>query len=123
MMNGNISGAANNIIVNYDFSNGLHSWHTNCSKCDGYAVSKPGGNYAVVTNRKEFWQGLEQDITARISAGSTYKVSAFVGVSGTADAEATLKIKNQASDTTYLCIGMYTVFFFFFIHWNENIAV
>lgn len=108
-----------NIIVNHDFSNGLHSWHANC--CNGFVVSaecgdrgKPsssrsGGNYAVVTNRTKCWQGLEQDITSRVLPGSTYSVSACVGVSGplsgSTDVLATLKLENHGSATSYMLIG------------------
>ncbi|XVE95092.1 hypothetical protein REPUB_Repub02eG0066700 [Reevesia pubescens] len=110
------------IIVNHDFSNGLYSWHPNC--CIGFAVSaesgnpggwsaKSGGNYAVVTNRTECWQGLEQDITGRIAPGSTYSVSACVGVSGhlsgSTDVLATLKLENHGSATSYLFIGKTSV--------------
>ncbi|KAI9107044.1 hypothetical protein K1719_022572 [Acacia pycnantha] len=77
-----------NIVVNHDFSGGLYSWYSNCRH--GYVVSGSQGrilidsdrNYAVVTNRHKWWQGLEQNITTKISVGSTYKVSARVGVSG-----------------------------------------
>ncbi|XVF64260.1 hypothetical protein PTKIN_Ptkin09bG0154100 [Pterospermum kingtungense] len=113
---------AANIIENYDFSNGLHSWHSNC--CNGFVVSsdsgnhgglssKSGGNYAVVTKRTECWQGLEQDITARVSPGSTFSVSACVGVSGPlsgpADVLATLKLENHGSAASYLFIGKTSV--------------
>lgn len=111
------SSSAPNIIINHDFSEGLHSWHPNC--CDGFVVSaesgplgylaKPGGNYAIVSNRKECWQGLEQDITSRVSPGSTYSVSACVGASGpmqgSADVLATLKLEYRDSATSYLFIG------------------
>lgn len=107
-----------NIILNHDFSEELHMWHPNC--CDGFVVSansdypkgiseKSVGNYAVVTNRKECWQGLEQDITARVSPGSTYTVSADVGVSGplqgSADVLATLKLEYRGTGTSYLFVG------------------
>lgn len=109
---------SSNIILNHDFSRGLHSWNLNC--CNGSVVSaesgflegisvKSGGNYAVITNRKECWQGLEQDITSRVSLGSTYSVSACVGVSGSlqgsAVVQATLKLEYQGSATSYLFIG------------------
>ena len=108
---------APNIILNPDFSRGLNSWHPNC--CDGFVLSsdsghsgfstKPGGNYAVVSNRKECWQGLEQDITSRISPCSTYSISARVGVSGLVqyptDVLATLKLEYQNSATSYLLVG------------------
>lgn len=125
-MKGNISGPssgmATNIILNHDFSGGLEPWHPNC--CHGYVVlAKPGSqgktlmvsesNYAVVTNRTECWQGLEQDITDKISFGSTYNVSACVGVSGppqgSADVLATLKLEYQDSATSYLFIGRYRI--------------
>ncbi|KAK6940319.1 Glycoside hydrolase family 10 domain [Dillenia turbinata] len=117
-------GLANaNIILNPDFSSGLHCWHPNC--CDGFVVSDdtdchPGvsaesmGRYAVVTNRKECWQGLEQDITGRISPGLTYAVSACVGISGphheSADVLATLKLEYHHSATSYLFIGRLFIF-------------
>ncbi|KAJ0086885.1 hypothetical protein Patl1_08758 [Pistacia atlantica] len=113
-----ITSSSSNIIMNSDFSKGLHSWHPNC--CHGFVVSaesnfaegtsaKSVGNYAVVTNRNECWQGLEQDITSRLSPGITYLVSACVGVSGplqgSADVMATLKLEYQNSQTSYLFIG------------------
>ncbi|CAK9173882.1 unnamed protein product [Ilex paraguariensis] len=62
---------AGNIILNHDFS-GAESGHL------GALLAKSGSHYAVITNCKELWQGLEQDITSRISPGSTYTVSARV---------------------------------------------
>ncbi|XP_020222651.1 endo-1,4-beta-xylanase 1 isoform X3 [Cajanus cajan] len=74
---------------------------------------KSDGNYAVITDRKECWQGLEQDITDRISIGSTYTVSACVGVSGLSqghsDVLATLKLEYHNSATSYLFIGRTSV--------------
>ncbi|KAL2521321.1 glycosyl hydrolase family 10 protein/carbohydrate-binding domain-containing protein [Forsythia ovata] len=112
------SRASTNIILNHDFSGGLHSWHPNC--CDAFVISEESGNpegipaklsgcYAVVTNRRECWQGLEQDITNQVSAGSTYTVCAWVGVSGAhhgvADVQATLKLEYRDSAVSYLFIG------------------
>ncbi|KAJ8762432.1 hypothetical protein K2173_007871 [Erythroxylum novogranatense] len=108
---------APNILANHDFSQGLHSWHPNC--CEAFVVSSDsrpqgflptsGGYYAVVSNRKECWQGLEQDITDRVSPGSSYSVSAQVGVSGafqgSADIIATLKLEYHDSATSYLFVG------------------
>ncbi|KAL0924933.1 hypothetical protein M5K25_005794 [Dendrobium thyrsiflorum] len=106
----------NNIISNHDFAQGLHSWHLNC--CDGYVTSGEssffkgtalsGSNYAVITNRKEVWQGPEQDITRNISPGLHYAVSAYVCVGATQEEPcqviATLKLENSDS-TSYLFIG------------------
>lgn len=106
-----------NIIVNHNFSQGLDSWHPN--SCEAYVVppqsgnaegmsTNLGGGYVVVTNRKECWQGLEQDIASRVSPGSPYTVSACVGVSGcegSSDVLATLKLEYKGSNTQYLFIG------------------
>ncbi|GFQ06139.1 endo-1 4-beta-xylanase a [Phtheirospermum japonicum] len=109
-----------NIIRNHDFSGGLHMWHPNC--CDAFVVSKEteypkgisaklSGRFAVITNRKECWQGIEQDITDRISVDSTYTVGAWVGISGalvhgvTRHVLATLKLEHQDSSVSYLFIG------------------
>ncbi|KAF5939669.1 hypothetical protein HYC85_023928 [Camellia sinensis] len=116
--NSSRSSVATNVLMNHDFSKGLDSWHSNC--CDAFIVSAESGNgegllaksdsnYAVITNRKECWQGLEQDITGKVSPGSTYTVSARVGVSGPlqsfVDVLATLKLEYQDSATSYLFIG------------------
>lgn len=117
-LNDTISRPATNVILNHDFSGGLHLWHPNC--CDGFVVSSDSdypqglsasqnGRFAVVTNRKECWQGLEQDITNRVSAGSTYTVCAWVGISGSCqgvtNVQATLKVEYQDSSVSYLFIG------------------
>ncbi|XP_043711420.1 endo-1,4-beta-xylanase 1-like isoform X2 [Telopea speciosissima] len=111
-----------NIILNSDFSQGLQCWHPNC--CDGYVVSEEsgylngvsansGGRYAVITNRKECWQGLEQDITIRVSPGSTYTVSACVRVlgplHGSTGVQATLRLEFPDSATSYLFVGRTSV--------------
>ncbi|CAL5383907.1 unnamed protein product [Camellia sinensis] len=116
------SSVATNVLMNHDFSKGLDSWHSNC--CDAFIVSAESGdgegllaksdsNCAVITNRKECWQGLEQDITGKVSPGSTYTVSARVGVSGPlqsfVDVLATLKLEYQDSATSYLFIGRTSV--------------
>ncbi|KAK4722608.1 hypothetical protein R3W88_012841 [Solanum pinnatisectum] len=89
-----------NIILNHDFSYGLYLWNPNC--CEAFVV--PAGYHkglaaAIVTNRKECWHGLEQDITSKVSEGSTYTVSACVGASGTTQGSvevlATLKLVNE----------------------------
>lgn len=107
----------NSIISNHDFSGGLHSWCPNC--CHAYVASEwsgflngvrahSGGNYAVVTKRTECWQGLEQDITEKVSSGNTYIVSAYVRVygdlQGSSAVQATLKLEYSDSSTSYLFI-------------------
>lgn len=107
-----------NIMVNHDFSGGLHSWHPNC--CDASVASTESGypegislksssRCAIITNRKECWQGVEQDITSKVSPGTTYTVSACVGVSGPLqgfeNVQATLKLVYGDSSTSYLFIA------------------
>lgn len=114
-MAGNMSDSSGskgaNILLNHDFSRGLNSWHLN--SCTGHVISALGANCAVITDRKECWQGLEQDITDRISTGYTYTVLACVGVSsvsqGSSDVLATLKLEYHDSATSYLFIGRYEV--------------
>ncbi|XP_042036799.1 endo-1,4-beta-xylanase 1-like [Salvia splendens] len=102
-----------NIIINHDFSGGLHQWNPNC--CVAFVTSqetgesaKLAGRFAVVSNRKECWQGLEQDITNRVSAGYTYTVCAWVAVSslhGATDVLATLKLESGDDEVSYKFIA------------------
>lgn len=115
-------GVVTNIIANHNFSRGLDSWQPNC--CDAFVVYGESGqgeeltakscdNYAVITNRRDSWQGLEQDITGRVSSGPTYSVSACVGISGPVlgftDVQATLKLEYDDSSTNYLFIARTSV--------------
>ncbi|CAN8305682.1 unnamed protein product [Cochlearia groenlandica] len=102
--------SASNVVKNHNFSAGLGSWSSN--NCDSFVVSNDECNsesYAVVNNRSETWQGLEQDITDRVSPGCTYKVSATISVSGpvqnSAQVLATLKLEHQSSATEFQQIG------------------
>lgn len=80
--------SATNIIIEHDFSGGLHFWHATCCKAVVVSSGPAYGNrirahsgrfYAVVIGRTGCWQGLEHDITSRVSVGSSYTVSASVG--------------------------------------------
>ncbi|XP_057856953.1 endo-1,4-beta-xylanase 3 isoform X1 [Cryptomeria japonica] len=109
-----------NIIINHDFSDGLLSWHANSCKVfvsDNLSYAKEikaesGSQYAVVSNRTECWQGLEQDITPRLLPHVTYNVSALVRIWGstqkTANVLATLKLADPNSAPTFLTIGRTT---------------
>ncbi|CDY53833.1 BnaA09g57250D [Brassica napus] len=103
--------AHSNIVHNGDFSDGLEPWHPNA--CQAFVVSSDSSSsdsgYAVVTNRKETWQGLEQDITPQVSPGVTYNVSACVGVSGpfheSSQVLATVRLEHDDSPTEYIFVG------------------
>ncbi|XP_072991513.1 endo-1,4-beta-xylanase 1-like isoform X1 [Typha latifolia] len=107
----------NSIISNHDFSQGLYCWNPIC--CHAYVASEWSGflngvrgylgeNYAVATKRAEHWQGLEQDITGKISVGTLYSVSAYVriygGIQGSTAVQATLRLEYPDFSTSYLCI-------------------
>lgn len=109
-MTGSLAGQSTNIVSNHDFSNGLESWHPNC--CQAYVTSgnsnflngvKPlsGDNYAVVMRRSENWQGLEQDITDKVTVGLKYNVTVFIAVHGdfhgTTGVQATLRLEKDSS--------------------------
>uniref|UniRef100_A0A0V0IIT8 Putative ovule protein n=1 Tax=Solanum chacoense TaxID=4108 RepID=A0A0V0IIT8_SOLCH len=103
-----------NTILNHDFSYGLYLWNPNC--CEAFVV--PAGYHkglaaAIVTNRKECWHGLEQDITSKVSEGSTYTVSACVGASGTSQGSvevlATLKLVHENSQMKFIFNGKKSV--------------
>ncbi|CAH9119421.1 unnamed protein product [Cuscuta epithymum] len=106
------SGQSSNIIKNHDFKGGLQKWYANC--CKAFVDSSGGCAYAVITNRRESWQGLEQEITGRVSKGHIYSIQAFVTVSGklpavTSAVQATLRLSFKRSATCYLSIGRKTV--------------
>ena len=99
------------IILNPEFSEGMSFWHA--SGCQGRVVSsssaRTGQNFAVVSNRTESWQGLEQDITDRITIDRFYIVSSWIKVSGGHDEEcevlATIKLEWSDSTATYQLAG------------------
>ncbi|XP_020257936.1 uncharacterized protein LOC109834338 isoform X2 [Asparagus officinalis] len=112
------ASSATNIVENHDFSKGLQSWYPNC--CQAYvasgehsflkgAAAYSGSSYAVVTKRTECWQGLEQEITGKVTVGTSYKVSAYVGIcgglQGLTEVQATVKLEYPNSDTNYLSVG------------------
>ena len=72
-------------------------------------TANTGGSYAVVTTRSECWQGLEQDITGKVTVGTAHNVLAYVRVRGSlqgpAEVQATLKLEYPNSDINYLSIG------------------
>jgi hypothetical protein len=114
-----------NIVMNGDFFAGIEPWYPN--GCEAFVVSSDpfssevmsadssSGGYVVVTNRKETWQGLEQDITTRVASGMNYTVSTCVGVSGpfneSAEVLSTVRLEHEDSPTEYLCIGKYVFFY------------
>ena len=109
-----------NILPNSDFSEDLCSWHPN--GCHAFVAVEgsgyhngirphSGSQYAVVTNRTQSWQGLEQDLTENIGIGTKYVVAAYVRVHGElhepVGVQATLKLDEEGSSTNYRSVARY----------------
>jgi Carbohydrate binding domain len=114
-----------NIVSNFDFSEGLNSWSVNSTSCRAYVVYneisyirgiKPysGDTYAILTQRTGPFQSLEQDITDKITPDTEYIVSAYVRVSGKlhdlTEVRAMLKLVNINNLMKYHCIARYDKF-------------
>lgn len=109
-----------NILSNNDFSEGLHLWQPN--SCHAFVAVEgsgyhhgvrphSGSSYAVLTHRTQSWQGLEQDITEKVTLGTEYFVAAYVRVHGevheSVPVQATLKFEDDSSSTNYVNIKRY----------------
>nr|CAB3452776.1 unnamed protein product [Digitaria exilis] len=107
-----------NILSNSDFSEGLHLWQPNSCHAfvavegSGYHYGvRPhsGSSYAVLTHRTQSWQGLEQDITEKVTSGTEYFIAAYVRIYGDVHepigVQATLKFEDEGSSTNYLSIA------------------
>jgi Carbohydrate binding domain len=116
-----------NIVSNFDFSEGITSWSQNSTSCRAYVVYdeisyirgiKPysGDTYAILTQRTETSHSLEQDITDKITPDTEYIVSAYVRVSDKlhdlTKVAATLKLVNINKFKKYHYIGRYDKFLF-----------
>lgn len=107
-----------NLLKNHDFSKGMEFWFPNCCKWRVVTSAigdkegmydKAGGPYAVVYDRTQQWQSLNQDITHKVLPGVEYIVSARVGISGPCDGftnvVATLRLENGEPQPKYQFIG------------------
>jgi hypothetical protein len=109
-----------NILSNSDFSEGLHLWQPN--SCHAFVAAEgsgyhygvrphSGSTYAILTHRTQSWQGLEQDITEKVTLGTEYFVAAYVRVHGEVHepigVQVTLKLEEEGSSTNYLSIARY----------------
>jgi hypothetical protein len=109
-----------NILPNSDFSQDLSSWHPN--GCHAFVAVEgsgyhngirphSGSKYAVLTNRTQTWQGLEQDLTENVGIGTKYVVNAHVRVHGElhepVGVQATLKLEDEGSSASYRSVARY----------------
>eukprot|EP00250_Pteridium_aquilinum_P016130 c22959_g1_i1 orf=79-2772(-) len=108
-----------NIVLNPNFKLGLRGWRSNC--CTAYLSSAspprhpdPGMKSTeeqlacVITQRKEAWQGLEQELTPRLKVDVKYSVTVTVkcpNASTPTDVQATLRLENPGAQTKYISVG------------------
>jgi Carbohydrate binding domain len=113
-----INSTPDNIILNHDFSDGMKSWKPR--GCHAYVASDWSGflhgirghfgeNYAVVTNRNDWREGLEQNITDQVKFGIKYYFFALVrayGVfEGPVTVKATIELKDWDATKKYLTLA------------------
>ncbi|GAB2228305.1 hypothetical protein Drorol1_Dr00010137 [Drosera rotundifolia] len=78
-----------NIILNPTFTDGLNNWFgRGCtivlrdSTADPKVVPQSGNVYAAATGRTQTWNGIQQDISARVHRKLSYEATAVVRVYG-----------------------------------------
>ncbi|KAG0556903.1 hypothetical protein KC19_11G087700 [Ceratodon purpureus] len=105
-----------NVLVNSIFSTGVQGWSGNCCKVmhsglQGWkGIMGPRGKpFAIVSDRTEVWQGIQQDITPLVQPNETYLVTAMLRTEGAphegANVLATVSLEYGGSDTRYLSVG------------------
>jgi hypothetical protein len=112
---------ATNVLLNPTFDNGLQGWSGHCCKiahsgAHGWkgVYGRCGTSFAIATDRREEWQGIEQEITALVQENVTYNVSAVVRTSGLprtgTEIIASVRLEIAFSTPRYLTIGRYFIF-------------
>jgi hypothetical protein len=76
------SGAVGNIIVNTNFNMALHGWFANSCIASICSVSTEdsrieSGVHALISNRTDSWQGLEQDNKFHFICSTKMDISSF----------------------------------------------
>lgn len=105
-----------NVLVNPTFSTGVQGWSGNCCKVlhsgsHGWkGIMGPRGKpFAIVSDRTDGWQGIQQDITPLVQPNETYLVTAMVRTEGKphegANVLATVSLEYGDSNTRYLSVG------------------
>lgn len=109
-------GGDENIILNPTFEDGVNSWSgRGCkivlhdSMADGNITPKSGKFFAAATERTQFWNGIQQDITPRVQRKLAYEVAAVVRIYGNnvtnSDVRATLWIQTPDKREQYIGIS------------------
>ncbi|KAK7283220.1 hypothetical protein RIF29_12600 [Crotalaria pallida] len=105
-----------NIIINPQFDDGLNNWSgRGCkialhdSMADDKILPKSGKYFAAATERTQTWNGIQQEITARVQRKLAYEVTALVRIFGknvtTSDVRATLYVQKPDLREQYIGIA------------------
>ncbi|EER93683.1 uncharacterized protein LOC8056729 [Sorghum bicolor] len=107
-----------NIILNPEFDDGLDNWAGNGCKIelhdsldDGKVLPANGKYFVAATGRTDTWNGVQQDVTARLQRKLLYEATATVRLHSSAAAvapcevRATLGVQTADGRQQYLGIG------------------
>ncbi|GLT62977.1 hypothetical protein SLA2020_355770 [Shorea laevis] len=113
---GSVAAGDENIILNPNFEDGLNNWSANGCKivlhdsmADGKIVPQTGKVFAAATERTQTWNGIQQEITARVQRKLAYDVTAVVRIYGNnvtnATVQATLYVQAPGRRDQYIVIS------------------
>ena len=118
-----VSTGDESIIINPQFEDGLNNWSGRSCKivlhdsmADGKIVPKSGKYFACATERTQFWNGIQQEITGRVQRKLAYEITALVRIYGNnvtnADVRATLWVQTPDLREQYIGIAklVFTLF-------------
>jgi hypothetical protein len=110
-----------NIILNPEFDSGLDGWSGSGCKIelhdsldDGKVLPASGKYFVAATGRTDTWNGVMQDVTARLQRKMAYEVAATVRLSGTSvvspcEVRATLSVQTADGRQQYIGVGKYAI--------------
>lgn len=109
-----------NIILNPEFDDGLDSWAGSGCKIelhdsldDGKVLPANGKYFVAATGRTDTWNGVQQDVTARMQRKLLYEATATVrlhsaaggGAVAPCEVRATLGVQTADGRQQYLSVG------------------
>ena len=107
-----------NIILNPEFDDGLDNWAGNGCKIelhdaldDGKVLPANGKYFVAATGRTDTWNGVQQDVTARMQRKLLYEATATVRLHAAAggvapcEVRATLGVQTADGRQQYLGVG------------------
>lgn len=114
-------GDDDNIILNPEFDSGLDGWSGSGCKIelhdsldDGKVLPASGKYFVAATGRTDTWNGVMQDVTARLQRKTAYEVAATVRLSGAnvspCEVRATLAVQTTDGRQQYIAVGKYDHF-------------